>query len=154
MPGLMARLAERGLVLQPTTAPMGNYLPAVVEGNLIFCAGATCMRNNQPMFRGKLGRELTVEQGVTAARVAVLNALQKMVDAVGDPDRIGGIVKLVTHVNCTESFVDHALISNAASDLLVELFGEDGRHARLSLGVNSLPANLPLELEITARLAA
>lgn len=133
---------------------MGSYLPAVVEGNLIFCAGATCMQDGQPLFRGKLGRELTVEQGVTAARVAVLNALQKMVDAVGDPDLIGGIVKLVTHVNCTEDFVDHALISNGASELLVDLFGEKGRHARLSLGVSSLPANLPLELEITARLAA
>ena len=154
MAGLIERLAERGLELQPTTAPMGNYLPAVVEGNLIFCAGATCMQDNEPMFRGKFGRDLTIEQGVAAARVAVLNALQKMVDAVGDPDRIGGIVKLVTHVNCTESFVDHALISNSASDLLVELFGEEGRHARLSLGVSSLPANLPLELEITARLAA
>jgi len=154
MSGLSARLSELELELQPTTAPMGNYLPAVVEGSLIFCAGATCMQNGQPLFLGKFGRDLSVEQGVTAARVAVLNALQKMVDVVGDPDRIGGIVKLVTHINCTEDFVDHALISNGASELLADLFGERGRHARLSLGVNSLPANLPLELEIVARLAA
>lgn len=154
MARLTARLAALGLELQPTTAPMGNYLPAVVQGDLIFCAGATCMKDGQPLFRGKFGRDLTVQQGVAAARVAVLNALQKMADAVGDPDRIGGIVKLVTHVNCTEDFVDHALISNGASDLLVELFGDQGRHARLSLGVNSLPSDLPLEVEIIGRLAA
>src|SRR5690606_24471749 len=74
MPGLSARLTELGLELQPTTAPMGNYLPAVVEGNLIFCAGATCMQDGKPLFRGKFGRELTAQQGATAARVAVLNA--------------------------------------------------------------------------------
>jgi len=150
---LRQRLDALGLELQPTTKPMGNYLPAVVEGDLIFCAGATCMQDGNPMFRGKFGRELSVEQGAAAARVAVLNALQKMVDVVGDPDRIGGVVKLVTHINCTDDFVDHALISNGASDLLVDLFGASGQHARLSLGVNSLPGNLPLDLEIIARLA-
>lgn len=146
------RLKELGLKLEPTTPPVGNYLPAVVEGNLIFCAGATCMVGGKPLHYGKVGVDLTVEQGYEAARISALNALQKMADVIGDVDRIGGIIKVVGHINCNADFVQHASVTNGASDLLVEVLGEQGKHARLSLGLNSLPNNVPFEVEIVARL--
>lgn len=144
------RLKAIGLQLQPTTPPMGNYLPAVVESGLIFCAGATCMVDGKPKYVGKIGRDVSVEQGYDAARIAALNMLQKIADATGDVDRIGRIVKLVGHLNCTDDFTRHAAVVNGASDLLVELMGDAGRHARLSLGANSLPNNVPLEIEVVA----
>lgn len=148
------KLAELGLKLEPSTPPVGNYLPAVVEGNLIFCAGATCMVGGKPLYHGKVGAEVTIGQGYEAARISALNALQKMADVIGDVDRIGGIVKVVGHINCNPDFVQHAAVTNGASDLLVQLLGDAGKHARLSLGLSSLPNNVPFEVEIVARLRA
>ncbi|MCO5089542.1 RidA family protein [Bosea sp. (in: a-proteobacteria)] len=148
-----SRLKELGLTLQPTTPAIGSYVPATVAGSLIFCSGATCMVDGRPKYRGKIGREITIEQGNDAARIAALNMLQKIADVVGDVDRVGGILKLVGHLNCTSDFISHAAVVNGASDLLVEIFGDRGRHARLSLGANSLPNDVPLEIEVVAFLA-
>ena len=147
------RLKELGLSLEPTTKPMGNYLPAVVEGRIVFCAGATCMVNGKPKYTGKIGRDLTVEEGYDAAGIAALNMLQKIADVVGNVDRIDGVIKLVGHINCTDDFSRHAEVVNGASDMITDLLGDAGRHARLSLGTNSLPNNLPIEIEVVARLA-
>lgn len=146
------RIKALGYSLEAVTPPMGNYVPAVLAGDLVFSSGATCMVDGAPKYRGVIGKDLTVEQGYDAARIAALNVLAKIKYEIGDLDRIERIVKVVGHVSTTPDFVNHAAITNGASDLLVEIFGDAGRHARLSLGASTLPAGLPLEIEVVAKL--
>ena len=143
-----SRLAELQIELPPPPQPMATYVPAVQAGNLLFLSGVLPMRDGQLAFSGKLGRDLTVEQGMEAARIALLNALAIAKQEVGSLDRITRVVKVVGHVASAEGFVQQPQVLNGASDLLVAIFGEVGRHARVAVGAAELPRGAPVEIEV------
>jgi enamine deaminase RidA (YjgF/YER057c/UK114 family) len=145
------RLNEMGIRLPQVPRPVANYVPAVRVGEWLFTSGVLPMREGKPAFEGRLGQELTVEQGVEAARSALLNALAIVKDAVGDLDRVERVVKLSGYVASAPGFHQQPAVLNGASDLLVLAFGEAGRHARAAVGVASLPLNAPIELELILR---
>lgn len=145
------KLADMGLSLPPAPTPVANYIPAVQVGNLLFVSGhgpAVVKDGRIEYIRGKLGRDLTVEQGYEAAKHVMLNILQSMKGALGDLDKVRRIVKLLGFVNCTEDFPDQPKVINGASDLLVALYGERGRHARSAVGMQQLPFGIAVEIEM------
>jgi enamine deaminase RidA (YjgF/YER057c/UK114 family) len=147
------KLKEMGLELPASPAPVANYVRAVQTGNLVYLAGHGPARSGDGYaFVGKVGRDLTTEQGYAAARSVALNLLASLKEAIGDLDRVRRIVKMLGMVNCTEDFYEQPHVINGASDLLVELFGERGRHARSAVGMQSLPGtargSIPVEIEI------
>ena len=143
-----ARLKELKIELPNAAAPAANYVPFVRTGNLLFTAGQLCMWNGERRFVGKLGREYTVEQGQQAARLAGLNILAQAKAALdGDLDRIQRCVKLTGFVNSVPEFTEQPRVVNGASDLIVEVLGDAGRHARTAVGVNVLPFDLTVEID-------
>ena len=143
-----AKLAELGITLPPAPKPVATYIPAVRVGDLIFLSGTGPFKDGQIAFAGKLGRDLTVEQGYEAARLTLLNALAMVRQELGSLDRVVRIVRLTGHVASAEGFTQQPAVINGASDLLVQIFGEAGRHARLALGAAELPLNMCIELEL------
>jgi len=144
------RLQELGIELIPVPPPAGTYVHAVRTGSLLFSAGHVPFRPDGSPVCGKLGRELDVEAGVQAARLAALGLLYTLRQELGSLDRVARIVKLNGVVNATPDFPMHTQVVNGASDLLVEVFGENGRHARLAVGYASLPFDIALEIEVIA----
>jgi enamine deaminase RidA (YjgF/YER057c/UK114 family) len=142
------RLAELGIELPPPPEPVGNYIGAVQVGELVFLGGVSNRVRGVLKYRGKLGRDLTVEQGYDAARMAAINHLALLKAFLGDLDRVERIVKVVGHINCAPGFNKLPPVLNGASDLLVEVFGDDGRHARLALGAAELNDDIPVETEM------
>ena len=143
-----ARLHELGLELPPPPKPVASYIPAVRSGNLLFLSGVLPFRDGQLTLTGKVGRELTPDQGREASRTAALNALSIARQELGALDRIKKMVRMVGHVASAEGFVQQPAVINGASDLLVQVFGEAGRHARVAVGAAELPLNSPVELEL------
>ena len=143
-----AKLAQMGLTLPPPGPPAGNYIGAVRVGNLLFVSGHGPRRADGQYITGKVGRDVTTEQAYEAAKLVMLNCLTSAKRELGDLDRIKRIVKLLGMVNCTEDFTEHPRVINGASDLLVELYGEHGRHARSAVGMQQLPMNIPVEVEM------
>ena len=143
-----ARLRELAIDLPEPTAPMANYVPFTVAGNLVFIAGQICQWNGERRYIGKLGAGIGIEQGRDAARLCALNVLTHLRAACGgDLDRVRRVVQLRGFVNCTPDFADMPDIVNGASDLMVEVFGDRGRHARAAVGVSSLPGGVAVEVE-------
>ncbi|OGW66912.1 MAG: hypothetical protein A3H49_09355 [Nitrospirae bacterium RIFCSPLOWO2_02_FULL_62_14] len=142
------RLTELGITLPAPPRPVATYIPAVLAGELLFLSGVIPFRDGNLVFEGKLGRELTVEQGAEAAGVALLNALAIIRQELGTLDRVRKIVRMTGHVASADGFVQHPAVINGASDLLVRIFGEAGRHARVALGAAELPLNAPVEIEL------
>ena len=141
-------LTRLGLALPSAPKPLATYIPACRAGDLLFVSGVLPFQNGKLSITGKLGNELTVEQGYEATRVALLNGLAIIQQELGSFDRIKRIVRLTGHVASAPGFGDQPAVVNGASDLLVELFGEIGRHARLALGAAELPLHAPVELEL------
>ncbi len=123
-------------------------MPAVRSGSLLFLSGVIPSRDGKLALEGKLGRDLTIEQGYEAAKIATLNALANIKQALGTLDRVTRILRVVGHVASHEGFVQHPAVINGASDLLVAVFGEAGRHSRVALGAAELPMNAPVEIEL------
>ena len=146
--GIETKLKERGIVLPTAPKPVANYVPAVRAGELLFTSGVLPMREGRLAYEGKLGKDLTVEHGQEAARLALLNALAVVKQEAGSLDRVVRIVRLTGHVASAPGFVQQPTVLNGASDLLVGLFGELGRHTRAALGAAELPLNSPIELEL------
>lgn len=145
------RLAELGITLPVPAKPVANYVGWVRTGNLVYTAGQVPLKDGKIEYQGKLGKEYTVEQGAQAARICAINVVAQLKDAVGgDLDRIKRIVKVVGFVNGVPDFADHPKVVNGASDLLVEIFGDKGRHARSAVGSGSLPVNVAVEVEAVA----
>lgn len=142
------QLAALGLTLPPAPKPVASYVPAVRSGHLLFLSGILPMKDGKPAWTGKLGRDLTVEQGAEAARVACLNALAVVRAELGSLDAVTRIVRLGGHVASAEGFTQQPAVVNGASDLLVLIFGHAGRHARLALGAQELPLGAAIELEL------
>jgi enamine deaminase RidA (YjgF/YER057c/UK114 family) len=147
------RLKQLGFKLPQAPKPVATYVPAVRAGELLFLSGVLPMQNGQLAFTGKLGRELTVEQGMEAARITILNALAIAKQELGTLDRIARVVKVVGHVASAEGFTDQPQVLNGASDLLVEIFGEAGRHARVAIGAAELPRRAAVEIEVILAIA-
>jgi len=144
------RLAELGLALPTTPTPMANYVPAVRSGNLVFVSGHGPRSDDGSFVAGKLGRDLSREDGYAAARLTMLNCLASLSAAAGGLDNVRRIVKVFGMVNCTEDFGEQPQVINGGSDLLVQIFGERGRHARSAVGMESLPNSIAVELELIA----
>ncbi len=145
-----ARLKELGIVLPPPFRPMANYVPAVRSGNLVFVSGHGPNRPDGTFITGKLGRDLGIEQGYEAARLTMLNCLSSLNAELGSLNRVRRFVKVLGMVNCTEEFGDPPAVINGGSDLLVEIFGDAGRHARSAVGMQSLPRGIAVEIELIA----
>lgn len=148
------KLAQLGLALPPPAPPAGNYVGAVLAGNLLFVSGHGPRCDDGSYITGKVGRDLTTEQAYEAAKVVMLNCLASIKREIGNLDRVKRIVKLLGMVNCTEDFIAHPQVINGASDLLVELYGEAGRHARSAVGMQQLPMNIAVEVELIAAVEA
>ena len=142
-----ARLAELGIELPEAPAPAANYVPWVRSGNLLFVAGQVS-GNNQGVHKGRLGDDLGLEEGVAAARACALNLIaQAKAGCGGDLDRVARVVKLGGFVASTPDFVQHPQVVNGASDLIVEVFGDKGRHARFAVGAPALPMGFAVEVD-------
>jgi len=146
------RLRELGLTLPPPPPAAGTYVNAVRTGNLLFLAGHVPFRSDGSLVMGKLGRDLDAAAGYEAARLAGLGVLSTITSEAGSLDRVARIVRVLGVVNATAEFVEHTQVVNGASDLFVAVWGDAGRHARLAVGVASLPFDLALEIEVTAEL--
>ena len=144
-----SRLASMGIELASPFPPVGSYVNHVHVDHLLVLGGQIPWEPPDRLVRGRLGDDLDVEQGREAARLAAVHALCSIRDALGSLGAVERVVSLRGVVNATAAFVEHTQVVDAASDLLVEVFGDRGRHARLAVGVSSLPASLALELELT-----
>ena len=142
------RLSAAGIELPPANAPAGNYVPFVRTGDLLFISGQIPLVDGKPGFIGTLGAGLSVEDGAVAARTCALSIVAQAKAALGgDLDRIVRCVKVSGFVACTSDFTDHPKVINGASDLLVEVFGDAGRHARAAVGAPSLPLGVSVEVD-------
>jgi enamine deaminase RidA (YjgF/YER057c/UK114 family) len=148
-----AKLEAMGLTLPAPPAPVANYVRYVQVGNLVFLSGHGPTRDGKQAFQGKVGGERTIEEGYEAAKLVMLNLLASLKEAIGDLDRVERIVKLLGMVNCTEDFGEQPKVINGASDLLVELFGEKGRHARSAVGMQALPMQITVEIEMIVQVS-
>jgi enamine deaminase RidA (YjgF/YER057c/UK114 family) len=143
-----ARLAELGIELPDAPAPVSNYMPYVVAGNLVFISGQVTIWKGDFNFVGKVGDDLSIEQGYEAARMCGLNQIAQVRAACdGDLDRVKKVVKLGAFINCIPDFTDHPKVVNGASDLMIEVFGDAGRCTRTNVGVPSLPLGFAVEID-------
>lgn len=144
------RLAALGLTLPAVSPVIANYVPAVRSGNLVFLAGQVARGADGKILTGKVGRDLTEAQAAEAARTCALQLLAALQAEIGDLAKVKRIVRVGGFVNCTDDFTAQPKVVNGASDLLVAVFGDAGKHARAAVGVNALPAGAPVEIELVA----
>jgi enamine deaminase RidA (YjgF/YER057c/UK114 family) len=142
------KLKDLSIELIPPTKPIANYVKAVRTGNLIFLAGHGPTKADGSNITGKVGKDLTLEQGIEAARTTAVSLLSTLKNEIGDFNKVKRIVKLNGWVNCNSDFTDQPKVINGCSDLLVAVFGEKGKHARAALGANALPMNIAVEIEM------
>jgi len=143
-----ARLKAAGIQLPPAQKAVANYVPAVRTGNLVFLAGQGPLSDGKPLVTGKVGAALTEQQGYDAAKTTVLNLLAALKAEIGSLDKVKRIVKLTAWVNSAQGFTRQPFVVNGASDLLVQVFGDAGKHARTSVSANELPFDIPVEIEL------
>lgn len=143
------KIKELGLQLPPVSKPIANYVKYVRTGNLLFLAGHGPTKADGSNITGKVGKELTIEQGYEAAKVTALSLIATLKDALGgDLGKVKRIVKVNGYVNCLPDFTDQPKVINGCSDLLVAIFGERGKHARAAMGMVALPSNIAVEIEL------
>lgn len=142
-----AHLADLGISLPTATAPVANYVPYVISGKLVHISGQITMENGELKFVGKLGADYDVETGQQAARLCALNLVAQLKAAIGDLDKVTRVVKLNAFVNSAPDFTDQPKVVNGASDTMVEIFGDVGKHARSAVGVAALPLGVAVEID-------
>jgi len=148
-----AKLKALNIELPMAPKPVANYVPVVRAGDLLFLSGVLPSRDGQLILTGKLGQGITIEQGMEAAKVAALNALAIVRSEVGSLDKVKRIVKMVGHIASAPGFTDQPQVLNGASDLLVQIFGETGKHARVAVGAAELPRQAPVEIELIVQVS-
>ena len=146
--GVLDRLAEIGLNVPVLPKPAGAYVPAAMTGNLCYSSGQTGTVDGRLLYTGKLGAEITLEDGYKSAQLAMLNVLAELQWALGDLDRITRVVKLTGFVASAQGFGQQPKVVNGASELLERILGERGKHARSAVGVAELPFGAPVEIEV------
>lgn len=142
------KLKELGIELITPSKPVANYVKAVRTGNLLYLSGDGPMKSDGKYITGKLGADLTIEQGYEAAKQTGISILSTLKAELGDLNKVKRVVKVLGMVNCTNSFTDQPKVINGCSDLMVAVFGEKGKHARSAVGMASLPSNIAVEIEI------
>ncbi len=142
------KLKELGIELPEISPPIANYVDVVRSGNLLFLAGKGSRNSDGTRITGKVGSDLTVEEGYEAAKTIALQHLAVIKKEIGDLSKVVRVVKVLGMVNTTSEFSQHSQVINGYSDFMVEIFGEKGRHARSAVGMNSLPVNLAVEIEV------
>ncbi|HEX9236018.1 MAG TPA: RidA family protein [Actinomycetota bacterium] len=150
--GAEQRLRSLSIDLPPASAPVASYVPVVLAGGLAFVAGQIPLSEGRVLTPGKLGAELGVDEGAAAARRCALQALSALRAELGSLDRVGRILKVTVFVASAPGFTDQPKVANGASDLLTEVFGDDGRHARAAVGVAELPLGAAVEVELIAEI--
>ena len=153
IPSFDAQLAALGLVLPVPPKPVATYVPVVRTGDLLFLSGMIPLRDGALTMSGKLGDEMSVEQGYEAAKICLLNALAVIRHELGTLDRVKQVVRMVGYVASTAEFTQHPAVINGASDLLVTIFGDAGRHARVAIGAAALPLDAPVEIELVVQVS-
>ncbi len=151
---LTARLSELGIELPPPPMAVAAYVPVRIAGGTAYVAGQVPMQDGRPMHPGHLGGNVLVDEGQAAARQAALQALSALREALGGFDRLEGIAQVTVYIASTADFVDHPTVANGASEVLVEVLGEPGKHARAAIGMASLPLGASVEVQVTARLSS
>ncbi|MFI6481287.1 RidA family protein [Nonomuraea sp. NPDC050663] len=144
------RVADLGLTLPEVVPPLAAYVPAVRTGNLVYTSGQVPMVEGKIKATGKVGAEISLEEGAELARICALNAIAALKSNVGELSQVARIVKVVVFVASTPDFTQQPAVGNGASELLAEVFGESGKHARSAVGVASLPLDAPVEVELIA----
>ncbi|KQW47136.1 LysR family transcriptional regulator [Nocardioides sp. Root1257] len=148
------RLAELGLSVPEVAKPVAAYVPAVVSGDLVFTSGQLPMRSGELMYTGKVGGEIGPEEAKECAQQCVLNAIAAVKSVIGDLDRVAQVVKVVAFIASTPDFTGQPQVANGASELLGQVFGDAGIHARSAVGVPVLPLDAPVEVELIVRVAS
>jgi len=148
MPDINARLKELGFHLPEVPSPAGNYVPATIAGGMLFISGQLPMIAGKLQFTGKVGREYSIEQGRECARICGLNILAQVNNVLGgDWCQIKHLARIGVFVNALDDFTDHPQVANGISDMMVNIFGDAGKHARFAVGVSSLPFGAAVEIE-------
>ncbi len=146
------RIRELGYELPEPPKPLAAYVPALKVDNIVYTAGQLPIQKGELKFKGKLGNEVSELEGRAAAEISALNCLSVIKGVIGDLDKIERIVKLTVFVSSADGFTDQPKVANGASELIGKIFGESGRHVRSAVGVNQLPMNSPVEIEMIAKI--
>ena len=151
MENIEQRLSQLGIKLPNTAVPAGSYVPYVLEKNLLWISGQVPFWNGKVKYRGKVSSEVSMDDAIMAARLCGLNILAQIKTALRDLNRVEQMIKLSGFVNSSSDFTDHPIVINGASDLMVDVFGELGRHTRVAIGASSLPLNSTTEVDALVR---
>jgi enamine deaminase RidA (YjgF/YER057c/UK114 family) len=143
-----AKLKELGITLPKVSAPVANYVNSVRTGNLVYLSGKGPLQADGTYIQGKVGAELTIEQGYEAARLTAIQSLASLKAEIGNLNKVKRVIKVLGMVNCVPDFKDQPKVVNGYSDLMVEVFGDRGKHARSAVGMGSLPSNIAIEVEV------
>jgi len=142
------KLKEMGITLKKPPTPIANYIPAVRVGKLVFLSGQGPIKDDGELIKGKVGAEISLEQAQEAAKLTGIRLLEALKGQIGDLNKVKRIVKVLGMVNCSEDFKDQPKVINGYSDLMVEIFGDKGKHARSAVGMSSLPFGMAVEVEV------
>lgn len=154
MAAITDQLARMGITLPEVTLPAANYVPCTISGNTLFVSGQLPIEGGKPQFIGKVGREYSIEEGQTCAKLCGINILAHVQKALGgDLSRVKKLIRLGVFVNAPDDFTDHPKVANGVSDMMVELLGENGKHARFAVGVSGLPFGVAVEVDATFEIA-
>ncbi len=146
-----AKMKEFGFTLPETPKPLAAYSPAIRTGDYVYTSGQVPFADGELMYSGKIGFDLTIEEGQKAAELCALNGLSSIKSEIGDLNKIEQIVKVTVFVNSADGFTDQPKVANGASEFLGKIFGESGKHVRSAVGVNELPADSAVEVEIIVK---
>jgi len=146
------KINQLGFTLPAAPKPLASYIPAVKAGNLVFTAGQLPIKDGSLAFKGKLGKELNEDDGKKAAQLCALNCLSVIRNEIESLDKIDRVIKLTVFVNSADGFINHPQVANGASDLIKEIFGENGKHVRSAVGVAELPLNAPVEIDMIVKI--
>jgi len=146
------KINQLGFTLPIAPKPLASYVPAVRTGDLVFTAGQLPIKDGSLAFKGKLGKDLSEDEGKKAAQVCALNCLSVIKNEIGNLDNIEKIIKLTVFVSSADGFINHPQVANGASDLIKEIFGENGKHVRSAVGVAELPLNAPVEIDMIVKI--
>lgn len=146
------KINDLGYELSGAPAPLAEYIPAIQSGQIIFTAGQIPMEKGSLKYSGKVGKDLTIDEAKKAAELCAVNGLRVIKNLIGDLDKIERVIKVTVFVNSSDGFTDQPKVANGASKLLFEIFGEKGRHVRSAVGVNELPINAAVEVELMVQL--